>query len=77
MTAVADADRIEALAHAVASEPGEWTTRRASQLYRRLGHDAPYRRTARRDLRLLTRRGHLELHETAGRTYYTRKESRA
>lgn len=74
---MADADRIAALAHAVASEPGPWTTRRTSQLYRRLGYAAPYRRTARRDLRLLTRRGLLVQHETPGRTYYTRQETHA
>lgn len=72
---MADTDRIAALTQAVASETGPWTTRRASQLYRRLGYDAPYRRTVRRDLRALTRRGHLVQHESAGCTYYTRKET--
>lgn len=73
---MADADRRAALAHAVASRTGLWTTRRASQLYRELGYAAPYRRTARRDLRALTRRGLLQQHETPGRTYYTRQENR-
>ena len=76
VTAVADTARIAALADAVASRPGPWTTRRASQLYRELGYAAPYRRTARRDLRALTRRGLLQQHETPGRTYYTRQENR-
>lgn len=75
MAPVSDTARIDALADAVATRPGLWTTRRVSQLYRELGYDAPYRRTARRDLRALTRRGRLELHETPGRTYYTRKEA--
>ena len=69
---MADADRIAALADAVAEQPGEWTTRRVSQLYRRLGYEDPYRRTARRDLRILARRGLLVQHETAGRVFYVR-----
>lgn len=76
MRFVADADRLASLADAVATEPGEWTTERAREHHRRAGFNAPYRRTARRDLELLARSGLLAAHCDEGNTFYTRRETR-
>lgn len=69
---MADADRLAALAAAVAAEPGPWTTRRVQRLYRTAGFAAPLRATARRDLTALTARGLLDRDDTdpGRRTYH-------
>lgn len=69
-------DRLAVLATAIAAEPGEWTSHRAHRLYRTAGI-APGRRTARRDLAALARRGLLTRHDDPARRHYTRKDRRS
>ncbi|GAA1065292.1 hypothetical protein [Streptomyces asiaticus] len=61
--------RIRTLLAVVRREGGTWTTRRAQEVYRPLG--IVQRGTARRDLALLAKRGHLvevpDEHDTAYR----------
>lgn len=63
--------RLGLLADAIRREGGQWTTQRVQRLYSRAGHDAPFRATARGDLKTLARRGVLTLHEDRNRRYFT------
>lgn len=65
------ADRIARLWAAIQRQGGEWTTARVMRWYRDAGLAVPKRATARADLKYLTERGHVTLHEAAGRRYYT------
>ncbi|MDK1473684.1 hypothetical protein QNO07_09650 [Streptomyces sp. 549] len=68
-------DRLEVLAEAVRTESGPGTTARVRRLYADRGVAVPFRRTARRDLRVLARRGALIARRRSdGATHYLRKE---
>ncbi|MFD7101892.1 hypothetical protein [Streptomyces celluloflavus] len=69
-----DTSRRQILAAAIVRQPGEWTKRRVMRLYQQARHPAPLTRTARRDLAHAHRHGLLDIHETPGRRYYTRKD---
>lgn len=68
-------NRVDILAAAVDTLDGEWTTHRAWRLYRAAGI-APNRRTARRDLDRLARRGRLTPVDRPTGRAYTRTEAR-
>jgi hypothetical protein len=69
--------RLALLLAVIRREGGEWTTKRVQDFYRRTplparnAPDGRLRHIARGDLRDLHTWGHLVLHETTGRRYYT------
>ncbi|WP_382037930.1 hypothetical protein [Streptomyces aureoversilis] len=57
---------------AIRKQGGAWTTHRVLRTHSKNGHAAPNRGTARRDLDLLVRAGHLVRHyETPDRMFFT------
>jgi predicted transcriptional regulator len=65
------AGRVPILLAAIRKEGGEWTTERARVTYALLGRDVPCRRTCRRDLDLLARRGLIARHGPDNNRHYT------
>jgi hypothetical protein len=69
--------RLALLLAAIRREGGEWTTKKVQDFYRRQplparhAPDGRLRHIARGDLRDLRTWGHLVLHETTGRRFYT------
>ncbi|WP_424891857.1 hypothetical protein [Streptomyces sp. XH2] len=77
MSEAAFCPRVSDLLASIQKQGGAWTTRRVLRTHSVNGHAAPNRGTARRDLDLLVRAGHLVRHyETPDRIFFTLNESK-